>query len=355
MKKLLLILLLIPAIGYSAGPSVVANANRTLWSGKTDTEEGFDKASRASLLVYILGLHEVHSMSTQDIMTDTKIKSINSESVSKWLDNEVELSFKNYELASKNCHGRDWTCININDLKSNTIPDSAWLDNVKQFTHNYILEQVRLAALFPKVSSEIDLFNANEFNGNNLSDRKFLLTFDDGPTGANTEKTLNMLSETKKTAVFFVLGENFEKRKSNNIVDLYKNQCVASHGWEHQSHAKWTEWQSSILKTQNLLQSTFKKQNSLFRPPYGQRKADSGSFFKENKIKVVLWNIDSQDWNNKVSADDVVNRVEMLMLIKRHGIILFHDIHPKANVALPVIFNDTGNAVKWNDCKTMSN
>jgi hypothetical protein len=39
-----------------------------------------------------------------------------------------------------------------------------------------------------------------------------------------------------------------------------------------------------------------------------------------------------------------------LMLIKRHGVLLFHDVHPKAKSALPIIFNELGNAVEWRDC-----
>jgi hypothetical protein len=39
-----------------------------------------------------------------------------------------------------------------------------------------------------------------------------------------------------------------------------------------------------------------------------------------------------------------------LMLIKRHGVLLFHDVHPKAKVALPVIFGKLGAAVEWRDC-----
>ena len=51
----------------------------------------------------------------------------------------------------------------------------------------------------------------------------------------------------------------------------------------------------------------------------------------------MLWNIDSQDWSSKINASEVSDRVITLMLLWRKGIILFHDIHPKAKEALPVI------------------
>ncbi|MBX9705213.1 MAG: polysaccharide deacetylase family protein, partial [Gammaproteobacteria bacterium] len=77
-------------------------------------------------------------------------------------------------------------------------------------------------------------------------------------------------------------------------------------------------------------------------------------FFYAQHLKVALWNIDSQDWNANVDAEAVVNRVVALMLIKRHGVILFHDIHPKAKVALPIIFEQLGDAVLWNDCSLLA-
>ncbi len=70
---------------------------------------------------------------------------------------------------------------------------------------------------------------------------------------------------------------------------------------------------------------------------------------------MALWNIDSQDWNKNVDANAVVNRIITLMLIKRHGVILFHDIHSKAKTALPIIFNLLGDAVVWGDCQALKN
>jgi peptidoglycan/xylan/chitin deacetylase (PgdA/CDA1 family) len=304
-----------------------------------------------------------------------KIKTVNRVSVTKWLNKELALSLFNYQNAAKNCAGDDWTCVST--LNSTTdllkqaevwqtkIPPtlSAWRDNLQQFTRAYTDEQLRLAALFPNISSEIDTFNANEWNGDSFTDRQFLLTFDDGPTNpqSDTDNTLAMLAANQKNAVFFVLGENLHARitktDTNTVATLYKNQCVANHGWEHQSHAKWANWQDSIKRTYILITNTLPKQDvttgsfsQLFRPPYGQRKADSVAFFQQQHLQVALWNLDSQDWNNQVNSDDILNRILTLMLIKRHGVLLFHDVHPKAKAALPLLFNEVGNAVEWRDC-----
>jgi peptidoglycan/xylan/chitin deacetylase (PgdA/CDA1 family) len=373
---LLAISCLLTLSAHAAGPAVIAKIERQLWQSPINTVESFDKASRAAVLMYALSLQDAQKLSDSDMKAAFKIKTVNRDSVTKWLNKELALSLHNYQNAVKSCANEDWTCVgNITStadlikkaqIGRTKIPPAlfAWRDNLEQFTRVYTAEQLRLAALFPTVSSEIDTFNANEWNGDAFSDRQFLLTFDDGPTKSQgeTDKVLAMLAAKQKSAVFFVLGENLQNRlnKTNakTLAELYKGQCVALHGWAHQSHAKWANWQDSIKRTQTLLTRILPTQDTektgrfspLFRPPYGQRKADSGAFFQQQGLQVALWNLDSQDWNNQVDSEAVLNRMLTLMLIKRHGVLLFHDVHPKAKTALPLLFQELGNAVEWLDC-----
>jgi peptidoglycan/xylan/chitin deacetylase (PgdA/CDA1 family) len=354
----------------AAGPASVAKADRKLWSETLNSRNGFDKASRASILTYAATLQHMHRMADGDMMASFKIKSLNRASVDKWLKSELELSLLNYQRAARDCAGGDWTCVPQVDSveallrqagswqKSVPAGQQAWHANLSAFTRAYLAEQLRLAALFPRISSEIDRFGPHEWNGGTMEDRQFLLTFDDGPSpGAHTDDTLAMLAGARKTGVFFVLGENLQNRVNKagaaKVAASYKNQCMASHGWQHQSHARWDQWQDSISRTQGLLNATFAKGDVLpyFRPPYGQRPADSAAFFQQQGLQVALWNLDSQDWSSQVSAEDVSNRMLALMLIKRHGVLLFHDVHSKAKTALPTIFDELGNAVSWRDCQ----
>ena len=353
----------------ASGPAVVAKAEQKLWPEAINTPAGFDKASRASLLVYVLTLKEMQGLSDAQMLELFKIKSINRASVEKWIASEQTLSLTNFQKASMTCTQVDWTCrqaANSKELLSSAASAKTpelllpWQKNLQAFSRSYVSEQLRLAALFPKISSEIDRFNDAEFNGDALSDRLFYLSFDDGPTRADgtTDSTLKMLTAHQKSAVFFLLGENLDARlKATNAAKLglsYANHCVASHGWSHVSHAIGDQWQSSVIRTHALLKTVFAQSPGqilpLFRPPYGQRKADSGAFFKAQSLQVALWNLDSQDWNAQVSSHDVVNRMLTLMLIKRHGVLLFHDIHPKANIALPSMIEALGSSVQWGEC-----
>lgn len=357
----------------AAGPAVVAKADLSLWGEPINRRAGFDKASRASVMVYVATIDELRRMTDEAMLAAFSIKSVNRASVDKWVDKELELSLANYRAASVDCgKGGDWTCLeatpsNASGLVSAVaswsarVPSAqaAWRANLAAFSRAYVSEQMRLAALFPKTTSEIDRFNDGEWNGDNLPDTQFLLTFDDGPNapGGSTDDTLRMLASTRRTGVFFMLGGNLQTRAGRagapSLVEAFRGQCVASHGWEHQSHQRWEAWQDSIKRTHALLRSTFPEATVLpwFRPPYGQRTADSGSFFREQGLQVALWNIDSQDWNAHMSSTDLVDRMVTLMLVKRHGVLLFHDVHPKAHVALPVIFDKLGDAVSWRECR----
>lgn len=355
------------------GPAVVATMDNSLWPEAINTQAGFDKASRAAQFVYLQNLLSMQTLSDEEMLAAFKIKSVNRNSVEKWIDRELTLTIDNYRQAASTCTAEDWTCIEplqaaadfsrtaASQLTQLPAQASAWHSHLKQFSHSYIAEQMRLAALFPKVSSEIDTFNSNEWTGSTLADREFYLTFDDGPSKAQgrTDETLAMLAAEKKSAIFFVLGSNFQQRinatGAQAVKALYTNHCVALHGWEHQSHAKWEQWQDSVARARTLVAATIAAENisPLFRPPYGQRKADSLGFFTEQHLQVALWNLDSQDWNTSVTASAVENRVIALMLIKRHGVILFHDIHAKAATALPKIFAGLGTAVNWQDCHTL--
>jgi peptidoglycan/xylan/chitin deacetylase (PgdA/CDA1 family) len=358
----------------AAGPAVVAKADASLWAERIDTRAGFDKASRAALLVYAQVLQDMGRLSDAQMQAAFEVRSVNRVAVARWLGKEAGLSAASYGHAAAGCAKGDWTCVEppaspAAFLQAATawvakVPPAAaaWHANLAAFARAYVAEQLRLAALFPKVSSEIDRFDDQEWNGDDLPDLQFLLSFDDGPTlpGGTTDETLAMLAAQKKSAIFFMLGGNLEARRAKAgataLAERYAGQCVASHGWEHQSHAKWAAWRDSVVRTQALLHAVFPASAVLpyFRPPYGERTADSGAFFREQGLQVALWNLDSQDWNAQVTPADIVDRMTTLMLLKRHGVLLFHDVHPKAQVALPVIFEKLGKAVEWRECHSGS-
>lgn len=372
MKKIITLLLTAyTSITLAAGPETVAFSNRSLWPETINSNLSFDRASRAEILIFANSLNTLANQDADTLKSKLRIKQVNRASVVNIKHLLFERLLKNWQSAAVTCTDTDIFCAKI-DSEAKMIEAAlnlaakipkeyqAWYINTAKFHENYAGELLRLAALFPAISSEIDTFSSIEHNGVELPDRQFLLTFDDGPTAQNgyTDRLLDILNKANLRTTFYMLGENLQTRlKQSSAIELQKtfnNQCIALHGWQHQSHAKWSLWQNSVLDTQKLVKTTFPEQyRPWFRPPYGQRLADSAEFFKKNGLQVALWNIDSQDWNSHVSGDDAAQRVFTLMLLWRHGVILFHDIHPKALLAVPKLIEysqQTG--VTWKDCQT---
>lgn len=354
----------------AAGPSEVASADRATWPHPLNSPAAFDRASRAEILAFGHELALSEAIDDAALAQRLKLKQIDRASIDKIRARFWQRLSANYRLASRACAPRETFCQPAADtaalralaLAFNSAPDNAyaaWRGDAARFHRIYLDEQLRLAALFPRTSSEIDTYSPDEVDGSELSDRQFLLTFDDGPSaaGGNTDKLLRVLREHKLDATFFVLGQSLQQQVAANpklsTAQRYAGMCVASHGWEHQSHSRWPQWQDSVVRSAVLIKAQAGPLYvPLFRPPYGQRLADSGGFFREHGQRVVLWGIDSQDWNAKMTPTDMQGRLLSLMLLWRHGTILFHDIHDKARIALPWVLQHTrGAGVHWVDCK----
>ena len=187
----------------------------------------------------------------------------------------------------------------------------------------------------------------------------FLLTFDGGPApvSGNTDWLTDYLRKQKMNATFFALGSSLQNRvERSSVADvqaLYQGQCVGTQGWQYRSHSHWVDWQSSIIRSAALAQNLMPENYvPLFRPPYGQRRADSQGFFQSQGLQVALWDIDSQDEPGKLKADESAQRVLTLMLLWRKGVIVFHDTQDKARVALPMLLQATAQSgLGWQDCR----
>jgi peptidoglycan/xylan/chitin deacetylase (PgdA/CDA1 family) len=350
---------------FAVGPTKVATFDRALWSEPITTKALFDKASR----------HEIISYANQIIKTDLDSKSaiqkfvgrkrISVESLNRWREFTQKNLVSNFKEAQKSCKNNQNLCTPISNwsdlskLATSYKPNSklwSWYQASQTFFSYYLYEQARLASLFPKTTSEIERLDSSEMQGFNYRDGEFLLTFDDGPKYKRTKAINEMLRKRDIHGFFFVLGNNLEKtlkkHTSKELIDTYQGSCVGSHGFIHKSHQRLKTWDSSYNKTRELImQSGLNSQKIWFRPPYGQRHKKLINYLKTLADRVMLWNIDSQDWNRKLNAKNIEDRVITLMLLHRKGIILFHDIHPKAIKVVKALDAYKGRGVKWVDCR----
>lgn len=345
---------------FATGPRAVAVIDRGAWPVALTTPAEFDAASRALVLVYAARLAAKAAAATPATLGTNRV---DAASVRRFAARAAARLAANLEAARASCHAAPGLgCTGDAAAMAAALPKAylPWLAAATTFADVYAAEQLRLAALWPHTTSEVLTFDDAELTGAEWPDKQFLLTFDDGPTAAagTTDALPPLLRAAKLHAVFFTLGEALQWRLARAgapaVRQLYAGQCVASHGRIHVSHQHLPEWQDSVASSIARIRAQLPDLATpmYFRPPYGQRRAETAAFLKTLAAQEMLWNLDSQDWNTAVNAGDVEGRMTALMLLWRRGILLFHDIHPKAQAALPglLAFAAAG-GVQWRDCR----
>ena len=373
------ILLLTSQSVVAGGPKRIATSDRALWPEPLNSHKEFNLASRAEIIAIAHAWLLYSSVDSSSVwVTKLSIKKVNLDSIKLWEASATKRWLENFRTASISCIDlSQWFCseneidtweklVNFSDQQWNNLPISLkdWAAQQTRFYTYYLYEQYRLAALFPRITSEILQLDQSEITGSEFPDKSFLLTFDDGPSRkfGETDKLITLLRKNDANGIFFMLGEKINSRiKNTNSVllkKLYKGMCIESHGNVHKSHQRIKYWKKSLDTTNKLLSKIIPVNQSklkYFRPPYGQRTAEINQYLLTSGQQVMLWNIDSQDWNRKVTPKQISGRVITLMLLWRKGILLFHDIHSKARNALPEIFKLTKSGVYWVRCNDIYN
>lgn len=157
------------------------------------------------------------------------------------------------------------------------------------------------------------------------------LTFDDGPSRANTGNILQVLQAHGAHATFFVLGDRVRVDGDILQMEIAAGCEIASHSWNHPmlSKMKWRKVKSQIRKTDNIVKKLGNGyQITLLRPPYG---AISKTMRKKLDRPMVLWSLDTLDWKTR-NAKKIFKKVKKD--VKDGDIILMHDIHAETAEAI---------------------
>ena len=188
-----------------------------------------------------------------------------------------------------------------------------------------------------------------EIFGTELPPKTVALTFDDGPHPRYTDQVLAILKKYDLHAVFFEIGKNLGTVNDKNEVALsaasaasYRilesGSIIGNHSYSHAVLPKLdtAALANEIDSTNILLTHVLKSRPVLFRPPYGAANADILAQIDADKMKTVIWNVDSEDWADPV-PNSVAQRVVSEVEAHGRGIVLFHDIHKVGLDALPVV------------------
>jgi peptidoglycan/xylan/chitin deacetylase (PgdA/CDA1 family) len=165
------------------------------------------------------------------------------------------------------------------------------------------------------------------------------LTFDDGPIPEVTPWVLEQLKKLQAKATFFCIGKNIATNPKIFRQIIKDGHSIGNHTFDHLNGWKNSnsDYFKNITACDNVLtaQKTPKRDEPLFRPPYGKLTPfQYRRLF--GKYKIVMWDVLSLDFDLNVSKTSVLKNV--LKNSEPGSIIVFHDslkAQAKLEYALP--------------------
>jgi len=165
------------------------------------------------------------------------------------------------------------------------------------------------------------------------------MTFDDGPSGPNTPRLLDLAAKKHIKLTFFLIGENAAHYPQLVQRELAEGHQVCNHSYTHPDLARMSDSavRSEIQKTQDAIINASGYKPILMRPPYGAMTARQRLWVSnEFGFKIILWDVDPLDWKRPGSS---VVAQRIISGVRPGSIILSHDIHSGTVDAMPQVFD----------------
>jgi len=171
--------------------------------------------------------------------------------------------------------------------------------------------------------------------------RMVALTFDDGPWPGQTDRILDILREKQVHATFFMLGARAKRAPVLAKRVASEGHLVGNHTYGHKSLAdsKPAEARRQIDRGRVALNRYTGVNTTWLRPPYGDMDKGAWKVVKASGSRVVMWTVDSHDWEKPPVKKMVRNVVRHA---KPGSIILMHDgggDREKTIAALPEVID----------------
>ena len=144
------------------------------------------------------------------------------------------------------------------------------------------------------------------------------LTFDDGPIPESTPFILQTLRDYGIKATFFMVGDNVRKYPQLFEQIVADGHQIGNHTMNHISGFR--HWTTTYII--NTFQANELLHAHLFRPPHGWMR-HSPYYWLKKYYRVIMWDVVTRDYSNRLTSDDVVNNVKTYA--RNGSIITFHD------------------------------
>lgn len=168
------------------------------------------------------------------------------------------------------------------------------------------------------------------------------LSFDDGPSGANTERLLDALQARDVRATFFLCGYRMEQYPEQARLLAESGHELGIHGEHHSYLTQLSPGQAraEICDTAARLVALTGRTPHLLRPPGGLTDETVRQIAREQGLPIILWSVDPEDWCCEDSAC-VARRI--LEQAQPGSIILMHDLSESSVAAAEIVIDTLQN------------
>jgi peptidoglycan/xylan/chitin deacetylase (PgdA/CDA1 family) len=180
-------------------------------------------------------------------------------------------------------------------------------------------------------------FKAYDF----LQEKEVVLTFDDGPWPANTDKVLKALADQCTKALFFTIGKHASWHPEILKRVAAAGHTIGTHTWSHKDLTPMTaedgkaEIEKGIAAVSISLGN--KPVDPFFRFPALRHPPELLKYMAERNIGIFSTDMDSFDFKMR-KPEQVVESVMKRLEKKGKGIVLMHDFqHATADAAVDLL------------------
>lgn len=202
-------------------------------------------------------------------------------------------------------------------MKSILTPEQAFAGEVQE-----------VATVSGLSNNEVYKIYPSKYNGQVA--KTVYLTFDDGPS-AYTTQLLDILNQYNIKGTFFMIGTNLQKEKYNDVVKRAINEgnYVGVHSMTHDYNTLYKQGTAvtEMVQARQVLYEITGTSPILVRYPYGSYPGLTEPLRDElatTGLKMWDWTIDSEDWNNSKTPEQILVNVQS-QLHRDTEVILMHE------------------------------
>lgn len=150
------------------------------------------------------------------------------------------------------------------------------------------------------------------------------LTFDDGPNPPYTEQLLEVLSEKKIKATFFLIGRQIESHPDTALKILAGGHEAGGHSydWTLLAFKRKSFVNAQLDKMEQAFKSIGVTNLTLFRPPNGILSFGQSKLLENRNLKLINADVVAGDW--KTNDPEKITRI-VLKKVRPGSIIVLHD------------------------------